>query len=239
MREAEFQEAIASVHARVPHQRFPIYRNNVVSGLVTALAVRFPVTQQLVGEEFFRAMAAYYVEDTKPASAVLIHYGESFSDFIAAFEPASAVPYLADVAQLENLWWKAYHVADTISVEVKVLGTFPPDALGDLRFSLHPSAGVMTSPFAVSKIWHAHHGGGALGTFAIAFPDHVVVSRPASDVEVRAVSQGFATLLRALLGKARLMDAVADAAAADPAFDLTSALQQVFELNLVSGVYND
>jgi Putative DNA-binding domain len=239
MREAEFQEAIGSVHAPVPHQRFPIYRNNVASGLVTALAVRFPVTQQLVGEEFFRDMAAYYVEDTKPASAVLIHYGESFSDFISAFEPASAVPYLADVAQLENMWWKAYHAADTISVEAKVLGTFPPDALGDLRFSLHPSAGVMTSPFAVSKIWHAHHGGGALGTFAIASPDHVVVSRPAAEVEVRPVSQGIATLVRTFFDGAKLMEAVAAAADADAAFDLTSALGQMFGLNLVSGVFHD
>jgi hypothetical protein len=239
MREADFQDAIRSVHAPVPHQRFPIYRNNVASGLVTALAVRFPVTQQLVGEEFFRAMAALYVEDNKPASAVLIHYGETLSEFISAFEPAKSVPYLADVARLENVWWKAYHAADAASVDADVLGRFPEDALGELRFSLHPSIGVMSSPFAVSKIWHAHHGGDVMGTFTIALADHVLVARSAADVEVRTETAGFVTMVGALLNGAKLMDAVASAVDADAAFDLTSALGQVFAFNLVSSVFHD
>ncbi len=40
-----------------PAQRFAIYRNNVIVGLIDALADTYPVTEELVGEAFFRAMA--------------------------------------------------------------------------------------------------------------------------------------------------------------------------------------
>jgi hypothetical protein len=40
-----------------PTRRYGVYRNNVATGLARALAARFPVTEKIVGEEFFTAMA--------------------------------------------------------------------------------------------------------------------------------------------------------------------------------------
>jgi hypothetical protein len=37
---------------------------------------------------------------------------KDFPDFIEQFEPASSVPYLADVARLEMLRVRAFHAAD-------------------------------------------------------------------------------------------------------------------------------
>src|SRR5512139_2634059 len=69
-----------------PARRFAVYRNNVVSSLVDALAATFPVVQELVGEEFFRAMSAVYVRRSPPGSPVLATYGHSFADFVEEFE---------------------------------------------------------------------------------------------------------------------------------------------------------
>ena len=44
-------------------RRFAVYRNNVITGLIDALAQRFPVVCRLVGEEFFRAMAVEELVD--------------------------------------------------------------------------------------------------------------------------------------------------------------------------------
>ena len=46
-----------------------------------------------------------------------VDVGEAFAAFIQTFEPASSVPYLADVARLEHLRTLAYHAA---------AGTFKP-----------------------------------------------------------------------------------------------------------------
>ena len=84
-----------------PAHRFAVYRNNVTSALSDVLADSFPVTQQLVGEEFFRAMARVFLRRSPPSSPMLSAYGEGFPAFVEDFAPARAVPYLADVARLE------------------------------------------------------------------------------------------------------------------------------------------
>ena len=74
--------------------------------------MRYPVTRRLVGDDFFRAMARAFVAAQKPRSPVLIHYGADFPAFVEAFEPAREIPYLTDVARLENAWVEAYHAAE-------------------------------------------------------------------------------------------------------------------------------
>ena len=44
-----------------PGPRFAVYRNNLVVSLVDALADTYPVVQEMVGVEFFRAMAREFV----------------------------------------------------------------------------------------------------------------------------------------------------------------------------------
>lgn len=51
-----------------PQRRFSVYRNNVTVSLVDALASIFPTVQNLVGEDFFRAMARLYVAAHPPTS---------------------------------------------------------------------------------------------------------------------------------------------------------------------------
>src|SRR5579872_735082 len=99
-------------------RRFAVYRNNVAVSLIGSLAARYPVTRRLVGEDFFRAMARSYAAQNKPETPVLIHYGRSFPAFIAAFEPARDIAYLADVACLENAWVEAYHAAEATPLDL-------------------------------------------------------------------------------------------------------------------------
>ena len=91
--ESSFAQALLDPERPVPRgispaRRFSVYRNNVVAGLVKALASRFPAVERIVGEEFFAAMARAFVVARPPRSAVLASYGEEFADFIAAFAPA-------------------------------------------------------------------------------------------------------------------------------------------------------
>nr|BFE90967.1 hypothetical protein GCM10020185_15030 [Pseudomonas brassicacearum subsp. brassicacearum] len=44
---------LVSANGADPQSRFAVYRNNVLSSLINALADNYPVVTQLVGEEFF------------------------------------------------------------------------------------------------------------------------------------------------------------------------------------------
>ena len=141
-----------------PAQRFDVYRNNVMVSLIRALASGFPVTCQLVGDEFFHAMAREYVLSEPPTSPVLVEYGDGFPDFIARFPAAKGLPYLADVARLERMRIQSYHAQDAQVLAAEALPALmaDPEGLPNLRLSPHPACHVLRSRFAVFSVWAAH-----------------------------------------------------------------------------------
>jgi hypothetical protein len=74
------------------------YRANCRLNRIAALQATFSTVEQLLGTDFFRAMAREYVDSTPATSANLHEMGDDFPGFIAQFAPAAALPYLPDVA---------------------------------------------------------------------------------------------------------------------------------------------
>lgn len=231
----QFQDAIGDWSVSLPDRRMAVYRNNVAAGLITALKVRFPVTEQLVGHEFFAAMGLAYAEHNKPANAVLIQYGDRFPDSIRGFDPARGIVYLADVAELESLWWQAYHAADATPLQASSLAQIEPDRLGTLHFTLHPSVGLLRSPFAVGSIWQAHHGGPSLASLKIDNAECVMVARPGAEVSVSLIEPERFVFLSALQQGACLAEAVEAALDRHPGFNIATELAAFFAANLATG----
>ena len=177
--------ALTSHTAKIPAKRFAVYRNNVVVGLIHALARRFPVVERIVGEEFFAAMARVFVVDNPPRSPLLMVYGDAFPDFIAGFDPAAELPYLACVARLEAARTRAYHAADAIPLDPAVLRSLDQETLGDLRIVRHPAAEIVRSKFPIVTIWAMNAGEIELGPVADWSGEDALVARPGLEVEVR------------------------------------------------------
>lgn len=207
-----------------PARRFAVYRNNVYAGLIDALAKRFPATAKLVGDAFFRAMAREFVETSPPRSAVLLRYGGDFPDFIGAFPPAAAVPYLADVARLEWVWHEAYHAADAEPLSQEALSALGPRA-ENVGFVLHPSLNLVRSAYPVITIWELsmRDGEDEPGRLPAGGEDALVL-RPALQVTVRRLPPGGAAFVEALMAGAKLPAAAAIAEEAEPSFDLATNL---------------
>ena len=103
-------------------RRFSVYRNNVAVGLIGAIEARFPVGRRMVGEAGFRALARTFIESHKPRSPVLVAFGDEFPDFLAA-DASHDLPFLPDLARLENAWVEAYHAADASAATLANLAT--------------------------------------------------------------------------------------------------------------------
>ncbi|AHL32590.1 hypothetical protein CD58_06670 [Pseudomonas brassicacearum] len=190
---------LISANGANPERRFAVYRNNVLSSLINALADNYPVGVKLVGEEFFRGMAGVYVQSAAPHSPIMSDYGADFADFIERFEPAASVPYLADVARLERLYVEAGHAADAqpMSQERVVEALSSPALAAHLKIVFHPSLRLLQSPFAVVAIWAAHQQ-----TPVVPFEpfpaQNALVLRNGLDVEVFAISDGAHAFITAL-----------------------------------------
>lgn len=209
-----------------PARRLAVYRNNVLSSLIDALADTFPVTQALVGVEFFRALAARFVRCQPPRSCVLADYGAELAPFIDAFEPARSVPYLGDMARLEFARVQAYHAADAeiVSGDAVRRALAEIERVDELRALCHPSVAVLASAHAVVSIWAAHQGEGELGTVDADAPEVALVVRLHQDVLVLRLPPGADTFITSLQRGEPLGAAAVQAAQQAPAFDLPASL---------------
>lgn len=209
-------------------ERFAVYRNNVVSGLIRALAGGFPATEAIVGTEFFAAMAAIYVRASPPNSPVLLDYGDTLPDFLAGFEPVAELPYLADVARLELAYTRAFHAADATPLSPGRLNDIAADRIGALRVALHPSAQILRSAYPVAEIWAMNTGRAPLREITDWTAQDTLLLRPHHDVAANVLAPGEAVFLQHLQTGAALEQAAMAALADAGGFDLAAALAAMF-----------
>lgn len=154
-------------------QRFAVYRNNMQQSLTRVLAARYPVVAQLVGADFFAAMARAFTAAHPPNGPVLLHWGAGLAGFIDAFPPVAHLPWLGDVARLEQARARAAHAADAPVADPEALMRTDP---ATLRLRLHPSVSLYHSAHPAVQIWQNHQP--AASPLPLhAGPDHALIGR--------------------------------------------------------------
>lgn len=148
MRQSDFAKALLDPEHPAP-PRFSVHRNSVTLSLIAALETGFPVTRHLVGPEFFAATAGAFLRQHPPTSPILMLYGADFPRFLQDFLPAQSLPYLPDLARLEQALRESYHAADSTAL--------PPAALKNLslahRLTFAPALRLVRSDWPVWAIW--------------------------------------------------------------------------------------
>lgn len=211
-----------------PDGRFAVYRNNMMVSLVGALEARFPATRKIVGEDFFKGAARVFATAHPPRSPMMMHYGDEFPSFLASFEPARELPYLADVALLEAARTRAYHAADAEPLKPDVLAAAAPEVLASMRVVLYPSLEIVSSAYPIVTVWAMNSGEMELAPVTDWQGEDALVVRPFRDVEVRRLPAAAAAFLQSLAWGSPLGEAARIAAAADGSFDLARNLAALF-----------
>ncbi|HEY4293746.1 DNA-binding domain-containing protein [Luteibacter sp.] len=197
----------ASAFAPAGHPAFAVYRNTVMRASLDALEGNFPAVVCLVGRDWFRAAAAIHVAEDPPRDARLSTYGEAFPRFLAGFEPASGLPYLADVARLDRLWSESLHAADATPLGTQHLAALAPQALAGMRLRLHPATRWFASALPARTIWQASRQGKPVDDTLAWDPEYAVVVRVAHDVRVLRAGVVDVALLEACEAGATLGEA--------------------------------
>ncbi|MET3614596.1 hypothetical protein ABID16_002933 [Rhizobium aquaticum] len=229
-------DGLLTPDGRPAGKRFGIYRNNVTVSLVNALSEVFPTVQNLVGEDFFRAMARLYVQDTPPASRLLFEYGASFPDFIERFEPAADLPFLPEVARLERLWLDSFHAADAAPLDGAVLQRVAPEQLASLTFVRHPATRLLRAQHAAVTIMARDRAGEPLDGLDPFVAEDGLITRPAYDPEIRHLPTGGADFVGLLIEGHTLGEAAGAALSADPGFNLPAAISAIIQAGAFSKV---
>lgn len=228
-------DGVQSPRATADNKRFAVYRNNVFVSLVGVLEKRFPVTRRLVGEEFFTGMARAFAGIERPASPMMMRYGDSFPGFIRDFPPAASVGYLGDVAELEARWSDAYHAADATPLAVAALAGIAPEAVATTRLVAHPASRLLRSDYPIGSIWAAHQSA-EVAPLTNRTAETVLIVRPAADVRVHILPPTDAGFANALLAGASIGEAATHGA---QGFDLGTALVGLVTLGAFTGLVTE
>jgi hypothetical protein len=227
---------VAGPDGRPTPRRFSVYRNNVIVGLVGTMATAFPAVKRIVGDDFFNVMARAYVSAEPPTSPVLMDYGASFAAFISSFEPASSVPYLAEVARIERAWREAYHAAEAASLGSSDLAGIAEADLPALTFAMHPSLRIVRCAYPALTIWRMNIRDAPVTPVDLrAGGEDALVVRPEAAVDVRQLPAGGAVFLEALASGGSLAEAAGLAVGADEGFDLASNIAGLIDSGAVVG----
>lgn len=211
-------------------ERMEIYRNNARVNRIAALADAFANAVQLVGADYFGALARAYVDCTPAHSANLHDDGARLPAFIRGFEPAADLPYLGDVAEVDWLLHRAYFAADAHAIDSSTLIELGPERFSAASVRLAPSAGLARShlwPIADILQMHADGTPAHLGTGGQA----VLIWREGLAVRWQALGEADADAMAALMTGTSIREAFSQTSA-----DASSLLAQLFGHRLVLAI---
>ena len=216
-----------------PHRRFAVYRNNVFHSLITALKMRFPAIERLIGAESFQFCAQLFVQGHKPRSPVLMFYGDEFPDFLSGLPFLTDWPFLGDVARIEVARTQAYHARDCEPFRLYDAHSDQIAALLPCFFTPHPAAIVLSSPFPAATLWELSSSAEALTQIKWQ-SQTIAVTRGHHDVQVFIVPDGTGQCLTALAQGLTLEAALDKARSVVPNCDLAALLVSLLRCDLLA-----
>lgn len=190
-------------------RRLGIYRTNARENFALALEAAFPLLLRCLGPEEFRQLAWTYQRACPSPAGNLFHAGRGLPGFLSAHLRGADEEFLVDVARLEWLVQESMVAADgDEALDLAALAAVPAARQGDIRFRLHPSVRLLTLDHAVFALWEALQAGAPIPP-ARREPEHLLVLRRLSGVELQRLPATDLKWLGSLQGGATLGDAAA------------------------------
>jgi hypothetical protein len=181
-------------------------------------------------------MARFHVRRSPPTSPLLFDYGRGFPDFIAQYEHAQTMPWLADVARIERAWLDAYHAADATPLAPAQLAAVAAERLGNLVLTPHPAARIVRSQFSAVTIFAANRDSVPVSRIDASTPEDALITRPGFDVIVRHLPPGGALFATCLTEGRPLGAAAASALDASPDFDIAANIAGLIEAGAFTSI---
>lgn len=190
--------------------RLGIYRSTALSGLCEALRLSYPVTERVVGNDFFEQTALAFVRQAPPVEPVLARYSADFPEFLQSLPALAELPYVADIARLD---W-AVDQAGLAPPGHRATGRSHTLAIerGAAAITLAPSLRLLRLETAIRDIWLCLRAGDEDALAGLDWrggPQWLAIHHRDDDVAVTALTPGCWQLCDALLAGDDLEAAIA------------------------------
>lgn len=192
----------------VPSDGLGIHLRNSVGARVGVLRERFPVLLEVLGRRYFSALASRYVALHPSGAPDLDQYGSTFPAWLGAEShrraELSEMPYLADLAALEQAWARACRAPMAPSDAAPALTSVAQaDAV---RPSLNPTLTWIGTRYDIIGLWNNHRLQRANNAFEITVEmRHLAIFRfPGHEPRVEDIDEPLLAVLAAIEAGATL-----------------------------------
>ena len=218
-------------------RRIQIYRNNIQHTLTESLQSVFPVTEAMVGEDFFKHLARRYVAQHPPEEGNIHSFGEQLPDFIKTVEEASNLGYLPDIARIDWACHMAFHAQSVPAASIDNLAEFPSAVYEQLVFRPHPSCTFLSSEYPIFDIWNYAMNQQENDVPDINAPGQcVLIVRNELEVNVFNIEKELFILLD-MSGKNNSLGSILPyIIPTDTNYDLQTGLQKLFSIGAVAAI---
>ena len=128
-----------------PTQLINLYRNNFIISLKQLLEQLFPVTQALVGRDYFTQTSGQFIHQCALKEAHLNHYGSQFVTFLEQLNALEAMPFIAQMAAMEWHLDRISHICYEPRFDFNGLAQVATIDYLNLQFNLASSCELITS----------------------------------------------------------------------------------------------
>jgi Putative DNA-binding domain len=138
-----------------PEVMFGVYKNAYVMRLVEVAGHDYEYLETYLGEEQFERMARGYVKAHPSRQPNARWFAHGVPEFLAAQEPWSRYPELAELAALERALNDAFDAPDAAIFTLADLQSFDASLIGSAELAIHPSMRLLKAKTNVASIWSA------------------------------------------------------------------------------------
>ena len=222
-----------------PAERVGIYANNVRENALATLEAGFPVLLRLAGSDWFRQTGIGYLRRHPSPSGNLHYLGARLPEYLESELADGPYAYFADVARLEWAYQDVLVAAEPSVFALAALADVSVERHADLILDLNPASRLVGSAWPLLAIWRANQpGDDSAGTVSLeAGACRLLVIRRDDHVELRELPPGEFAFLESIAGAMSIVDAAAAALAADPGFELVTALPRLVRLGALTGFH--
>jgi hypothetical protein len=203
---------------------------------IAVLTARYPVTCRLVGRSSFRLAAKRFIQGNPPETPLGRGFGDDLPRFLRGLGNLACIEYVADLAELEMLRYKAQHALHARPAATPTLSRVASERLSELRAVLHPSVCLIQSRFPIVTAWESNRTRRARDMIERWVGEAAMVARPFLKVEVRRLPPGGYAFLGALSRGQTVARAAEMANGHTAEFDLAGGLRLIDDAKVVVGV---
>ncbi|MDO6691988.1 DNA-binding domain-containing protein [Aliiglaciecola sp. 3_MG-2023] len=171
--------------------RLAVYRNTFISSCIDALQRKYPSSEKLLGEDFFKTLAREFCILTPPTTPVLGEYGETFPEYLREIlvQHHPELEYTWDICKLDRAWHQAYFADEKSPLSQTDIEALVDD-IETKSLSLHPSVQLVQIDWTVTNLWSQLRESNVNEKIAIANqPENILLWRNNGSILHRVISK--------------------------------------------------